>query len=395
MKKMKLLLFVCCLMGSFLALAASPKDSVIVKIDTRNQEVIGASKKGQSLRDEVARILEQKGIVLTDSIWQQVRTAIRKEEEAPQRLEFTLNDQKIVIGLVRPSESVRKYASSPRSEGDREPLSLKEQVKISLKEGIHVKDGDEEVLIDRNGIRVNDGVEETKIIWGSSDEKKKEGTRFYERKGFNLNLGLNNWSGELGGPVGITIYPAPLLGSDKVLNTLGSRYVAMEWMRYATLSKGKKSSFRLGYGLGIEWYNMMFDHNRVLQNNANAIAFAPMANQMGNEVTFSKNKLAATYVTLPIMPHWSFNEKSAIQMIAFGGYVSYRLDSWVKTKEKGSGDKNHYSGNYLLNDIRMGGRIEVSLRNFPDLFFNMDMTPMFQQGNGSTVQLYSFGFKLL
>lgn len=393
MKKLKSMLLAICLLGSLMAFA-SPKDSVIVKIDARNQEIIGSGKKGAPLKDEVARILEKKGIVLTDSLWQQVKSAIKQEGEQPQRLEFTVNDQKVVIGLVRPSESVRGKADIDVTDKN-EQQKWKEQVKISLKEGIHVKDGSEEVMIDMNGIRVKEGDSETKIIWGSDESKKKDGIRFYERNGFNLNLGLNNWTGEMGGPISIALYPAPLLESDKRLSPLGSRYVSMEWTRYFTISQGKKSSFRLGYGLGVEWYNMMFDHNRVIQNNANAIAFAPVVNQTGNEVTFSKNKLAVSYVTLPIMPHWSFSDKSPIQMIAIGGYVSYRLDSWVKTKEESSGDKNHYSGSYLLNDFRYGGRVEVSIRNFPDLFFNMDMTPMFQKDKGTNVQLFSFGVKLL
>jgi len=378
---------------------ATPQDSIVVRIDARNQEVLGAKKKGLTLKEEVGNILEKKGIVLSDSLWQQVRNAIRSEENVPQRLEFVVNGQRVVIGLMRPeiNKQTREFASSPSVNSD--GITVKdgrEEVKISFKEGIHVKDGNEEVLIDKNGIRVNDGVEETKIIWGkSSEDKKNEPYKLYDRSGFNLNLGLNNWQGDIAGPITIAIYPAPILQSDKVLQTMGSRYVSFEWSRYANLAKGKKRAFRLGYGLGIEWYNMMFDHNRVLENNLNAINFVPKVDASGNGVDLSKNKLAISYITLPVMPHLSFGSTSAVQMIALGGYVSYRVDSWVKTKEEGSGKKNHTSGNYLLNDFRAGLRLELGLRRFPDFFFNMDLTPVFQENKGSNLQLLSFGVKLL
>ena len=45
MKKLKIMLLVTCLLGSLMAFA-SPKDSVIVKIDARNQEIIGSGKRG-------------------------------------------------------------------------------------------------------------------------------------------------------------------------------------------------------------------------------------------------------------------------------------------------------------------------------------------------------------
>ncbi|MEY2793110.1 MAG: hypothetical protein RJA76_1102 [Bacteroidota bacterium] len=396
MKKLKIVLSFVMFMVCFSALSA-PKDSVIVRIDARNQEVIGSNKKGLTLKEEVSAILEKKGIVLSDSLWQQVRTAIRKEDDLSQRLEFETNGQKVIIGLLRPGQVSKAKAISPAEKLDGITIrDGKEEVKISLKEGIHVKDGRDEVLIDWDGIRVKDGSEETKIIWGNGSEKKKtQGLKLFERSGFDFNLGLNNWTGDLGGPITIAKYPAPLLESDKTLNTLGSRYVSMEWKRYANLARGKKSAFRLGFGLGIEWYNLMFDHSRVMQNNSNAISFLPTLNASNKEIVFSKNKLAASYLTLPIMPHISFDEKSPIQMIAIGGYISYRIDSWVKTKEDGSGDKNHYSGNYLLNDFRTGGRMEVALRHFPDFFLNMDFTPMFQKDKGSNLQLISFGVKLL
>lgn len=401
MRNLKLLMLFTFIGISFLGWT-TPQDSIVVKIDARNQELIGAKSKGKNLKEEVAGIFEKNGISLTDSLWSEVKSAITKSENQNQRLEFSVNGKKVVMGLFQP-----KWEAKNEISGAAKDLSLKEgihikdgreEVSVSLKDGIHVKDGAEEVIVNLSGISVKDGNEKTEIIWGKDFNKKKEdGIQLMDRRGFSLNFGLNNWSGTMGGGMALAtaIYPPPLLETDKNLSPLGSRYVSMEWSRFLNLSKGKKSAFRLGFGLGVEWVNLMFDHHRIIQNNGSAINFAPVLDKQGAEIKFSKNKLAASYLTLPIMPHISFDKKSTIQMIALGGYVGYRLDSWVKTKEENSGDKNHVNGSYLLKDFRYGARMEVYIRNFPDLFFNYDVTPVFQDNKGANLNVFSFGVRLL
>jgi hypothetical protein len=82
-------------------------------------------------------------------------------------------------------------------------------------------------------------------------------------------------------------------------------------------------------------------------------------------------------------------------MISLGGYTSYRLASWTKTKEEKSGDKNKESSNFNLNQIRYGLRAEIAIRKFPDLFFNYDLSPMFASGTGLKMNGFSFGLRLL
>ena len=160
----------------------------------------------------------------------------------------------------------------------------------------------------------------------------------YSRKGLNFYFGFNALTG---GETEIAVpYPgAPPYVPNFTLNPTGSRYASIEIARFLTLSEGKKNAFRLGYGLEIDWYNFMFDHNRIATKGPNGVQFATAYSAPGKEIALSKNKMSVSYLTLPIMPHFAFDKKSAVQMIAIGGYVSYRIDTWTKAIEEESGNK--------------------------------------------------------
>ncbi len=109
----------------------------------------------------------------------------------------------------------------------------------------------------------------------------------------------------------------------------------------------------------------------------------------------SKNKMSVSYLTLPIMPHFVFDKKSAVQMIAIGGYVSYRVDTWTKAIEEESGNLRKETSNLYVNPFRYGVRAEFALRHFPDLFFSYDLSPLFEPGKGPEMRGLAFGIRLL
>ena len=242
-------------------------------------------------------------------------------------------------------------------------------------------------IFDREGNAV------TKVIWGKDSTKLKR-PNLYSRKGLNFYLGLNALTGvepELAVP-----YPgAPPYVPNFTLNPMGSRYASIEIARFITLSEGKRSAFRLGYGLEIDWYNFMFDHNRIATKGPNGVQFATYYSAPGKEIALSKNKMSVSYLTLPIMPHFTFDKKSAVQMIAIGGYVSYRIDTWTKAVEEQSGNLRKETTNLYVNPFRYGLRAEFALRHFPDLFFSYDLSPIFELGKGPEMRGLAFGIRLL
>lgn len=411
---MKNLLLMTCLLVSQGLWAKNTNDSLLLKIDKRDQKIIGAkadSKK--TLREELEGVFEKKGLVLTDSLWQQIRTVIRTDSEGDSSLTMQIGNSKVKIGVIKSGatyngpqktfkmtypEDQKTFAVKKDSLGKSIVIKSdgKEEVRVGWN-GIHVKDGKEEVHVDWNGVHVKEpNGEETKVIWGKDSTKtqsKDKKSNLYERKGFNIYIGLNGLTGKMPENV-IAIYPSPYLNSDPELKPLGSRFVSLDFTHAATIARGKKSAFKLGYGFSFDWYNFMFDHNRVVTKATSATNFQPILDTRGEEVALKKNKLTVSYITLPIVPHVVFSKQSAIKMIGLGGYVSYRLDSWTKTIEEKSDDLTRIGSNFNLNQVRYGVKAEMALRNVGELFFNYDLAPLFQKGKGPELTAFSFGIKL-
>jgi hypothetical protein len=378
---MKKIIAIICLLVSVFSLSAKEReDSLILKIDKRNQTLIGAKNSNRTLREELESAFDKKGVVLSDSLWQTIRQTIKTDSDGD-TISVQIGSQKVKIAINR-------------STVDRNQSGKKEEVRVGM-DGIHVKDGNEETHVTWDGVYHKDGKEVTKVIWGKDSTKlAKKDAALFKDNGLHLNLGLNGLNGNPD-PLQTTVSPPTLLSSDFDLKTINSTFVSLAIDESINLVSGKKSAWRLGYGVSVDWYNFQFDHSRVIQKSASGqTIFQPIISK-GSEIELEKNKLAVSYVTLPLMSQFVFRKVSAIQMISLGGYASYRLTSWSKTKEDKSNDRNKESSNFNLNQFRYGLRAEFAFRRFPDLFFNYDLNPLFESNTGLKMNGFSFGVKLL
>jgi hypothetical protein len=395
---MKKFIAIICLVVSVFNLSAKERqDSLILKIDKRNQTLIGGKDSKRTLKEELESAFEKKGMVLTDSLWQNIRQAIKTDSDGDSSLSVRIGNSSVKIGIhkspLRGSvTSGQSTVDSGQFTVDRNQSGKKEEVRIGL-DGVHVKDGNEETHVTWDGVYHRDGKEVTKVIWGKDTTKVKR-PNLYSRRGLDFNLGLNTLVG--GEPEIAVAYPgAPAYIPNFTLDPLGSRYASLGISRFVTLSEGKKSAFRLGYGLEIDWYNFRFDHNRIATKGPNGVQFNTITSSTGKEIVMSKNKMSVSYLTLPIMPHFSFDKKSAVQMVAIGGYVSYRIDTWTKAVEEESGNLRKETTNLYVNPFRYGLRAEFALRHFPDLFFSYDLSPLFESGKSQEMRGLAFGIRLL
>ena len=399
---MKMFIAIICLVVSVFSLSAKERqDSLILKIDKRNQTLIGGKDSKRTLKEELESAFEKKGLVLSDSLWQNIRQAIKTDSDGDSSLSVRIGNSSVKIGIFKsPLRGAVKESSQSdlvKESGVRSPESWKnsgrkEEVRVGL-DGIHVNEGNEETHVTWDGVYHREGNEVTKVIWGKDSTKLKR-PNLYSRKGLNFYFGFNALTG---GETEIAVpYPgAPPYVPNFTLNPTGSRYASIEIARFITLSEGKKSAFRLGYGLEIDWYNFMFDHNKIATKGPNGVQFTTYYAAPGKEIAMSKNKMSVSYLTLPIMPHFAFDKKSAVQMIAIGGYVSYRLDTWTKAIEEESGNLRKETSNLYVNPFRYGLRAEFALRHFPDLFFSYDLSPFFETGKGPEMRGLAFGIRLL
>jgi hypothetical protein len=395
---MKKIIAIICLVCSVFSLSAKERqDSLILKIDKRNQTLIGGKDSKRTLKEELESAFEKKGIVLMDSLWQNIRQAIKTDSDGDSSISVRIGNSSVKIGIFKSPlrgsvDSRQSLVASRELLVASQSADRKEEVRVGL-DGIHVKEGNEETHVTWDGVYHREGNEVTKVIWGKDSTKLKR-PNLYSRKGLNFYFGLNALTGgenEVAVP-----YPgAPPYVPNFTLNPTGSRYASIEIARFLTLSEGKKNAFRLGYGLEIDWYNFRFDHNRIATKGPNGVQFVTITSSTGKEVAMSKNKMSVSYLTLPIMPQFAFDKKSAVQMIAIGGYVSYRIDTWTKAIEEESGNLRKETSSLYINPFRYGLRAEFALRHFPDLFFSYDLSPIFEPGKGPEMRGLAFGIRLL
>ncbi len=398
-----IVLFTCmCLVFSARA-AHTGQDSILLKIDKRNQTLLGAKgDKTKTLKEELTQVFEKKGLVLSDSLWQNIRKTIQSNTDLDSSVNVRIGNSQVKIAIIRSDRDLLGQQSIAARNKPMDRIieigtNKKEVIDIGLN-GIHVKDGKEEVHVDWNGVRVKESNgEETRVYWGPDSLKakqKKENANFFSRDGMNLYLGLNGLSGEVP-QINTMIYPMNYLQTDTELRPFSSRYVSVEFSESLTLIKGKKSAFKLGLGISFDWYNFMFDHNRLVQKANQGAIFQPMFDAQGKEIAFSKNKLTVSYINIPIMPHVVFSKNSGVQMIGIGGYVGYRIDSWTKSIEEKTENLNRVSSNFNLNQFRYGLRAEFAFKKLPNLFFNYDLSPLFEKNSSPNLAGFSFGIRLL
>ena len=389
---------------SFSAQAAHlGQDSILLKIDKRNQILLGTKgDKTKTLKEELTQVFEKKGLVLSDSLWQNIRKTIQSNTDLDSSVNVRIGNSQVKIAIIRSDRDLLGQQSIAARNKPMDRIieigtNKKEVIDIGLN-GIHVKDGKEEVHVDWNGVRVKESNgEETRVYWGPDSLKakqKKENANFFSRDGMNLYLGLNGLSGEVP-QINTMIYPMNYLQTDTELKPFSSRYVSVEFSESLTLVKGKKSAFKLGLGISFDWYNFMFDHNRLVQKANQGAIFQPKFDAQGKDIAFSKNKLTVSYINIPIMPHVVFSKNSGVQMVGIGGYVGYRIDSWTKSIEEKTENLNRVSSNFNLNQFRYGLRAEFAFKKLPNLFFNYDLSPLFEKNSSPNLAGFSFGIRLL
>ena len=263
----------------------------------------------------------------------------------------------------------------------------KDYVRIGLR-GIHVKDGDTQVIINAQGVEVKE--DEAEVSTDSS--YRRIGKRFYKssrnsspRKGFNVAIGLNTYGQNNAGQ----FYEK----SDYDLRPFGSRFVSLGYIASTTIARGGNSKFHLDFGIDFSWYNLMFDGNNTIEKNDERVQFELVRDDSGKEVNMKRSKLVVPYVNLSLMPTLSFSG-SFVSYISAGIYGGYRLGSYTKLRAEGSKDVDRVRTNFYLEDLRYGLAAEIGFRKFPDLFVSYDMNNLYAAEKGPGVRMLSFGVRL-
>ena len=391
-----IILLAICQIGFSMAMA---QDTIVLKIDKRNQSLIGTSNsKDISLKEALSQYLHSEGLTLSDTLWKKIEAQIQSEQEGIDisadinGKSLKINVRGLEINPPQPPLAPQAPKAPEAPEAPQAPQARKEFIEFK-NGGIRVRDGISDVYVGLNGIHVKDGTEEVHIGKNEADltneERKK---KLYDRKGFSMNFGLNGWN------IGDQTQNFP--GNYFVdinnydISKLKSRYVALLWNNYFNIVGGQKAVLRFGYGIGFDFLNYRFNGNNFVRPNQFGIDFEIPYTNTGSEKNLVKNKLGMAGIQLPILIHLAFQRKSPIQMIGVGGYINYGIRDWVKIKEKKFEDKMKENIDLKRENFRYGLRAEIGIRHFPDLFVNYELTNLIKYGYGPEINTFSFGLLL-
>lgn len=365
-------------------------DSTVINIDKRNQTLVNSKNPNRSLKEDLQELFQKNGMNLDDDTWKGIRRVVNSELSKDTVLVITQNNKSINVAINAKTDETVASSNASTGQSSRRVYNGNSNngsnVKIGLG-GVHVKDGSDEVHVSWNGVLVKDGNDEVKVMLKDSAKVNKREQGFSSRSGFNIYFGFNSFAntGSISG-----IYNS----KDFELSPFGSRYFGFGWTRSGMISKGTKAALKISYGLEVSWNNYMFENNNYLVKGGNNIEFANYPDSKGNVIPLSRNKLTVANINIPVMPYVAFKKGSVVTYVAAGGYIGYRIDSYTKTKEEDSGDKNWNHSSFYLNNLRYGLAFELGLKNFPDLFVNYDMNKLFQDGRGPGISGVSFGIRL-
>lgn len=150
--------------------------------------------------------------------------------------------------------------------------------------------------------------------------------------------------------------------------TWASKSIALYYTKRKPLSG--KLSFNYGVGLGLEKMSLgdssTLISNRLVGSGANQTLEPVLISPLSDTLAFSKNKLATTYLDIPVefRFHPMGTEEGEGLFIGVGGIVGLRLNSHTKQKYDYQGEtvRDKVSGKYNLNSFRYGYQVRLGFR---------------------------------
>jgi hypothetical protein len=144
-------------------------------------------------------------------------------------------------------------------------------------------------------------------------------------------------------------------------------------------------------GLGITWNNWRFQNDRTL------IANAPALSANFDSIGYSKNKLTASYATLPLLLEVNSNEYEKKSFhVGVGIIFGYRIGSHTKQvyEENDKTRKVKLYDDFNLDPFRYDATLRVGFRGYT-IFASYGLNRLFKKNEGPELHPFTFGLTLL
>jgi len=148
----------------------------------------------------------------------------------------------------------------------------------------------------------------------------------------------------------------------------------------------------LATGMGIQWNKYGFKNNYTLHYNTDSVYGI-----QDTLVTFSKNKLNATYLQVPLMIEIKTNERMSKSFhIGFGVIGAYKLGSNLKQEysQKGFATDGKFKGHYQLNPFQLYATARLGYGKHFTVFANYGLMPVFEAQKGPDLRPFTVGIYL-
>jgi hypothetical protein len=250
---------------------------------------------------------------------------------------------------------------------------VKKRIVIS-KDGVILKDQDEEVAEEETEIRFKDLFDEGK----RKKSKKINRTESYFDIGFGFNQQLED-------------------GQYLVEDIAGQ----LNFWRSRSFNLGYGAKSRIGnpyskvyikYGIDFSWHNFQLEGNEVLVNNGTAAVFDTIATNLGYE----KNKYHIAYFNVPVMLQLDFSDagkRDDAFTLGVGGYAGIRLlaktESEYNTAQYRKVETKTYDDFYTQR-FRYGVMAQVGFDSFK-INASYDLNEFFRAGKGPAYNMVNVG----
>jgi len=150
-------------------------------------------------------------------------------------------------------------------------------------------------------------------------------------------------------------------------------------------------------GIGLTLNNYRFTTDQTLKTSGDTLGATFDFNESGNQIDYSKNKLAVNYITLPLLLQFNSHEDVRKSFhFAIGTLLNYKYNSHLKLVYNENGDKQKAKrqGEYYIQPFRADVTARIGYRNFT-LFGTYALTDFFRSGRGPEMHQFQFGVNLI
>ncbi|MFK7923851.1 MAG: outer membrane beta-barrel protein [Bacteroidia bacterium] len=217
-------------------------------------------------------------------------------------------------------------------------------------------------------------------------KKKKSGKRT-DVDFIGLDLGLTNYYNSATKQYGLSAAPQALA----IHEFRPGSHVALHLFP-TTASLMGRGAINLKTAITIDWTQMYFSSNVMLQDNGETLSFTDSPNDL------IKNKLSARYIQMPLLLNLNTDPggKDGVS-VSFGVYGGLLWKAWTKQEYASNGQKvvDKVDGSYHLSPIRYGLMARVDFKWF-DIYGMYNMVPLFESGSGvEDTQTVMFGINVI